>query len=182
MPFGDPTPESIERARKKREEAARRYQEKREREARATGQRSSLNGSGEKSGRKPSLTRAGFTPASKEQREARDEVGYCIACGRTKEFDAVPIDPAHLVSRAHGGCDSRFCTVPLCRFCHDRFDGRVSRPDLPPFDLLRVLVGDWDRWRHHVQHAMRHELPVPLLERLAGARTQWSDDPRREAA
>jgi hypothetical protein len=112
-----------------------------------------------------------ISPASTAQREA---VGgrVCLGCGR-EASDWLAIDPAHLWPRGRGGCDSRFCVVPLCRDgsgqgCHRLFDeGKL--------DLLGVLVADWGRWRHHFQHACRHATPMELLQRLAGARLRWEE-------
>jgi hypothetical protein len=121
--------------------------------------------------RRPSLRkRAAISPASSAQREAvRGKV--CLGCGR-EASDWLAIDPAHLWPRGRGGCDSRFCVVPLCRDgsgqgCHRLFDEGK-------FDLWSVVVADWGRWRHHFQHALRHATPVELLERLAGERVVWS--------
>ena len=36
----------------------------------------------------------------------------CIVCGADRR-----IDPAHLISRAAGGCGAAACCVPLCRLC-----------------------------------------------------------------
>lgn len=111
----------------------------------------------------------GISPASPAQRAAV-EGERCLGCGEYAS-DYLAIDPAHFWPRGRGGCDSRFCVGPLCRRwngagCHRDFDeGRL--------DLLAVLVADWDRWRHHYQHALRHALPVELLERLAGDRVEW---------
>ena len=112
--------------------------------------------------------RRAISPASPAQREKVKAHGSCIVCAREPEWDGVPLDPAHLWPRGRGGCDSAFCVVPLCRFCHNQFDDGI-------LDLLSVLNSDWEQWRHHVQHALCHARPVELLERLAGARTQWSD-------
>jgi hypothetical protein len=53
--------------------------------------------------------------ASVEQRRKVAGLG-CLVCGRS------PVDPAHLVPRRLGGCDSRDCVVPLCRAHHRSFD------------------------------------------------------------
>lgn len=117
--------------------------------------------SGARSLKASAKRRGGVSPASPAQRTAVDGQP-CIVCGDS------PVDPAHLVARAHGGCDSPLCVVPLCRSCHRAFDDGE-------LDLLAVLVESWERWRAHVQHMLCHANPVQMVERLAGARTQWSD-------
>ena len=57
------------------------------------------------------VKRRAVSPASKAQRaKVRDRP--CIVCG------ASDCDPAHVVSRAQGGCDHPDCVVPLYRRCH----------------------------------------------------------------
>lgn len=114
-----------------------------------------------------------ISPASKAQRKAVSGMA-CLGCGKVAS-DYRAIDPAHVWPRGRGGCDSRFCVIPLCRVadgsgCHHDFD-RGQLED----DVLRIMAADFGRWRHHVQHALRHCNLVELVERLAGARTQWSD-------
>ena len=65
--------------------------------------------------------------ASKEQRQKVKD-SLCAYCG----FG--PADPAHLASRAQGGCDSRDCVIPLCRRCHRWFDQGAL--DLEPVSAL----------------------------------------------
>ncbi len=60
-----------------------------------------------------------ISPASRQQRlNIRGLV--CVVCGRDRH--EVQIDPAHVVSRALGGCDSADCVVPLCREHHSAYD------------------------------------------------------------
>lgn len=62
--------------------------------------------------------RKGSFAASKEQQEKVQE-RECIVCCHG------PCDPAHLTSRAQGGCDSELCVLPMCRSCHQMFDRGV---------------------------------------------------------
>jgi hypothetical protein len=120
--------------------------------------------------RKTRERRRPISPASPAQRAAV-KGRPCLGCGRY-ESEYVAIDPAHVWPRGRGGCDSRFCVVPLCR----TFDGGCHRLfDEGKLDLLAVMVEDWGRWRLWFVHALRHCLPVQLLERLAGSRISWSD-------
>lgn len=115
-----------------------------------------------------------ISPASRAQRAAVGDQ-TCLGCGR-EGAEWLAIDPAHVVPRGRGGCDSELCVVPLCRTfagdgCHRLYDeGKL--------DLLRVVAepAGWERWRPHVQHALEHCGLVELVERLAGARTQWTED------
>lgn len=101
----------------------------------------------------------------------------CLGCGHElSEYRA--IDFAHIWPGAMGGhCGSILDGFPLCRVgdgsgCHRCFD----QADPEPLDLLPTIIRDWARWRFHVHHAIRHaENPVLVIERLAGARTQWSE-------
>ena len=71
--------------------------------------------------------RKAISPASGEQRaKVRDTL--CVNCG------GLHCDPAHLVSRAQGGCDHRDCVIALCRNCHRAFDGGAI--DLEPILAL----------------------------------------------
>lgn len=72
--------------------------------------------------------RQAISPASREQRlKVKD--AQCLNCGHPG------CDPAHLTSRAQGGCDSPLCVVPLCRSCHRGFDDGLI--DLEPILALR---------------------------------------------
>lgn len=82
----------------------------------------------------------------------RDKVAgqRCLVCGSR------PVDPAHLVARARGGCDHRDCVVALCRSCHRAFDqGQL--------DLLAHLE---PHSRRELAHALSHLSLVSLLQRL----------------
>jgi hypothetical protein len=74
----------------------------------------------------------------------------CLVCGRR------PVDPAHLVPRRFGGCDSPDCVVPLCRTHHRMFDtgGLALVPSLGP-EREREL-------RHALTHVDRGELEAAL--------------------
>jgi integrase len=89
--------------------------------------------------------------ASPAQREA--VAGHrCIVCG------AEGVDPAHVVSRALGGCDEAACVVPLCRRCHGAYDEHR-------LNLLPHLEPDW---REQLAHAVAHVGVVGALRRIAG--------------
>lgn len=87
--------------------------------------------------------------ASAEQRRKLAGFG-CLVCGRT------PVDPAHLVPRRLGGCDSPDCVVPLCRTHHRMFDtGELAlAPFLGP-EVERAL-------RHALTHVSCGELEAAL--------------------
>jgi hypothetical protein len=125
--------------------------------------------------RTPSKRRRSFTPASDAQREAIALHTCCTHCGRERS-DYVALDAAHLVARSKGGCDHELCTpFALCRTfdgsgCHRSFDDGDGS-----VDLLTVVNAEPDRYREALQHALCHMNVVELVERLAGARTQWSD-------
>ena len=119
---------------------------------------------------KPRQQRA-ISEASPAQRAKVVAFPFCLACGRGQS-SFVSIDPAHVIKRSLGGCDDPACVIPLCRTfgggCHGRFDeGEL--------DLLKRISGRWPAELIEYQHALTHALPVEVIERLAGARTQWSD-------
>jgi hypothetical protein len=117
--------------------------------------------------------RSPISPASPAQRAAVAGQA-CINCG-AEASEYVAIDPAHLWPRGRGGCDDALCVLPLCR----RYGGRGCHRlfDDGELELLRIVIRDYGRWRAHLQHALEHCTPVELVERLAAARTQWSDVP-----
>lgn len=91
--------------------------------------------------------------ASPAQREkVSDEA--CVVCG------SGPCDPAHVASRAQGGCDSPLCVVPLCRRHHDAFDG-------DGFDLLPYLE---PYYRAELGHAVEHVGLIGALRRVTNDR------------
>lgn len=95
------------------------------------------------------------SPASSEQRTKVDG-RLCVNCG-----DPGPCDPAHLCSRAQGGCDHPDCVVPLCRACHRAFDeGHV---DLEPVLALDAFAAE----RSHMAGHMSFQRCV---QRLRGER------------
>lgn len=83
------------------------------------------------------MNRRPISPATREQREKVNGERGCRICARG------PVDPAHVVSRAQGGCDSPECVIPLCRAHHRQFD----EGDL---DVLPVL------WKDEQAHAVAH--------------------------
>lgn len=101
-----------------------------------------------------SMKRGPISPASPEQREAvRGRV--CVNCG------SAGCDPAHLTSRAQGGCDDALCVIALCRVCHPGFDeGRV---DLSPVLALREFAAERS-------HMAGHMPLIQCLQRLSGVR------------
>jgi hypothetical protein len=107
-----------------------------------------------------------FRAASPEQREAV-KGKLCIACGG--ERGILVCDPAHLTPQdgGWGGCASPLCVVPLCRICHDVFDGRISSPDRP-VDLAPILsLPEWGPWRAHMAEHMDY---ITALQRLSGTK------------
>jgi hypothetical protein len=57
----------------------------------------------------------------------------CIVCGTEKR-----VDPAHLISRALGGCGDALCVTALCRPCHRAYDR--GELDLLPYLYLKSRV------------------------------------------
>lgn len=103
-----------------------------------------------------------ISPASTAQREKVKRTS-CFVTGRTEE-----VDPAHVISRAHGGCDDESCVLPLWRPIHDALDGR--RQDGKLFDLLPWITEH--KPYDVIQHAITHtgcDL-IALVERLSGCR------------
>jgi hypothetical protein len=84
----------------------------------------------------------------------------CLVCGRT------PVDPAHLVPRRLGGCDSTDCVVALCRTHHRLFDtGRLA--------LAPYLVAELEReLRHALTHVGCVQLEAALIQ--GGWPSPWS--------
>jgi hypothetical protein len=92
-------------------------------------------------------------PASVEQRRKVARL-TCLVCGRR------PVDPAHLVPRRFGGCDSPDCVVPLCRTHHRLYDcGELA--------LVPYLTPKLER---ELRHAFVH---VGCAELEAGLTRGW---------
>jgi hypothetical protein len=110
-----------------------------------------------------------ISPASREQR-AKANLGACLVTGMDRY--ETTIDPAHLASRAHGGCDDPLCVVPLSRGVHMAFDRGE-------FDLLPYLIahGCVDELAHALGH-YRGDL-LGLAARLTGV--SWVPAERRAA-
>lgn len=109
---------------------------------------------------------SGFKPASPAQREVV-KGRACANCNN--ERGVAGVDPAHLTPRGGGwgGCDDPLCVIPLCRICHDIFDGRVSSTTLT-VDLAPVLaLEEWALQRSHMSLHMDH---VTALQRLSGCK------------
>lgn len=110
--------------------------------------------------RKPSkLKRGPVGHASPEQKAKVEREHARILCLETAaagtEYAGVPLDPAHVVPRALGGCDHEDCIVPLSRFQHERYD----RGEL---DLLPHLTLD------EQAHAVKHLGILGALKRTTG--------------
>lgn len=97
--------------------------------------------------------------ASRPQRAKVFNLG-CRICGQS------PVDPAHVVSRAQGGCEDPLCVIPLCRKHHREYDADRT------LDVLPVLN------REEQAHAVSHVGLISALERTTNVR--WS--PCLEAA
>lgn len=61
--------------------------------------------------------------------------GHCRVCGSVFQ-----LDPAHVIDRSIGGKQEADSIVPLCRSCHDAYDG--SGPNGQTLDLLPHLTKD----------------------------------------
>lgn len=80
----------------------------------------------------------GFAASTPQRNKVKGQP--CIVCLRE------PVDPAHVIDRALGGCNDPLCVVPLCRRCHDLYDnGKL--------DLLPMLE---PRFRDEQAHAVGH--------------------------
>lgn len=122
--------------------------------------RKALRRSGQLARRTP-LRRSSHGTTSPGQR-AKVRGQACIVCG------ARPVDPAHLVARARGGCDDPDCVVALCRPHHRAFD----RGEL---DLLPHLEPGY---RRELAHALEHLPLLALLQRVTGERWEPQSDAR----
>jgi hypothetical protein len=112
--------------------------------------------------------RSCFTPASEAQKEK-----VARQCSRVWQLDWAEdeaiIDPAHIVSRAKGGCDHEDCIVPLPRMAHRLYD----RGEL---DILPYLTLD------EQAHAVAHLGILGALRRTTGERyvpARGSDNPKK---
>jgi hypothetical protein len=82
------------------------------------------------------------------------------------------VDPAHLVARRLGGCDSPDCVVALCRTHHRLFDtGRLA---------LAPWLGPGCVWE--LRHALTHVKPAELDAALTGSgwTPPWSTESTNE--
>lgn len=59
------------------------------------------------------------SPVGKASRAQRDKVNAELGCRFCRR---APVDPAHVVARARGGCDAPECVIPLCREHHRQYD------------------------------------------------------------
>jgi hypothetical protein len=99
------------------------------------------------------MKRSPISEASVEQREKVRSGQLCSAnCGNAAT------DPAHITSRAQGGCDSPDCILPMCRTCHRAFD-------LGELDLLPTLQANF---RSELAHAVLHLGLTRTLQRVTG--------------
>jgi hypothetical protein len=97
----------------------------------------------------------------------------CVNCG-VDRHEGVEIDPAHLWSRARGGCSAALCVIPLCRRCHDAYDDVGQHLDLLPALVTRGYQAEI------VHPFLEHGVPLrELLERLTGV--EWAPVQAREA-
>ena len=97
-----------------------------------------------------------ISPASRQQRfKIRGLV--CVVCGCNYETH---LDPAHVVSRALGGCDSADCVIPLCREHHRAYDAGT-------LDLSLHLTGTHVTELTHALEHMDGSL-TRLLRHLSG--------------
>jgi hypothetical protein len=87
--------------------------------------------------------------ASAQQRRKVADL-RCLVCGRS------PVDPAHVVPRRLGGCDSPDCVVPLCRAHHRSYDAGMLA-------LAAYLTHEVEQeLRHALTHAGWAELEAAL--------------------
>lgn len=100
------------------------------------------------------------SPASPEQR-ARVRDRACVNCG------GGPCDPAHLASRAQGGCDSELCVVALCRECHRGLDERTG----PQAHIDLEVVLALPEFAAERAHMAAHLSYRRCIQRLTGERS-----------
>ena len=107
--------------------------------------------------------RRGATSSASDAQRAKVRGERCLVC------DTRPVDPAHLVPRARGGCDDPDCVVALCRRHHRAFDRRE-------LDLLPHLEPGH---RRELSHALSHLSLLALLCRATGER--WAPSTSTDA-
>lgn len=105
---------------------------------------------------------SGFKASTAQRAKIRELTSIVSAQG--------PCDPAHLLSRALGGCDHEDCVIPLTRAEHRAYD-------LGKLDILPHLLAS--RCTKELQHALGHTNGdlIGLLHRVTGVR--WAPE-RRE--
>lgn len=94
-------------------------------------------------------SRLGKTSQAQRDKAAMDACRVCRYLGGS--------DPAHVISRAQGGCDDPLCVVPLCRHHHREYDTGT-------LDLLPYL------FRNEQAHAVGHVGIVSAYQRTTNAR------------
>lgn len=96
-----------------------------------------------------------FTASNDQRAKARDQGCrlHGAACGNA--------DPAHIVSRALGGCDQPACVIGLCRHAHRAYDEHE-------LDILGLLTLE------EQAHAVAHLGIARAYRRLTGQRG-WAE-------
>jgi len=97
----------------------------------------------------------GFTPASKSQKEKVAREGQRLPDLPDETGDLWVLDPAHIVSRALGGCDDELCIIPLTRRQHRLYDR--GELDILPYLTLEEQA-----------HAVSHLGILGALKRTTG--------------
>lgn len=100
----------------------------------------------------------GFAASPAQREKCRDQL--CANCASPN------VDPAHLTSRAQGGCDHPDCVIALCRICHRGLDFREGPQrgiDLAPILALATFAAERSHMAGHMSfHA--------CIRRLTGER------------
>lgn len=104
--------------------------------------------------RSPIKRGRGFAASAVQREKVAGE--RCLVCRRE-----VQCDPAHVVPRSRGGCDHPDCVVPLCRWCHDRYD--CGALDLLPWLEVRRMHG-----LPELAHGLEHVGLLHLLRITTG--------------
>lgn len=110
----------------------------------------------------------GFAVAPAQRKKVKGLV--CVGCGREVEPEDPnwTIDPAHLLPRGVGGCDSDLCVIPLCRHLFHPELGYHRAYDAGNLDIHGKLVehGYFKEMAHAIE---AHQLsPLTLAQRLTG--------------
>ena len=106
--------------------------------------------------------------------------GCCEYCGLTQDQEPLPFHIEHIVSRSHGGRDTKENLALACHHCNLRKGPNLAGLDSKTRDLIRLFHPRRDKWHEHFTTKKGMVIGLTAIGRTTVRVLKMNQDGRKE--